>query len=201
MEQERHPGWPTQLTHGDVLLRPVRRADFAAWREVRLRNADWLARWEPTSPMAWPARHTRASFRWMRRQMRRSASDGLAMPFMVFVDDVLVGQVNLGPIARAPVHSADVGYWIDQRFAGRGIVPRAVALVTRHALTHGQLHRVGAVIQPHNAASLRVVRKLGFREEGLLSKYLDIDGAWRDHIGFALTREDDRSALNTILAY
>lgn len=178
----------------------MRRADFAPWREVRLRNVNWLAQWEPTNATAWPTRHTRSSFRWMRRQMRRSAYDGLAMPFMVLVDDVLVGQVNLGPIARAPLHSADVGYWIDQRFAGQGIMPRSVALVTRHALTHGQLHRVGAVIQPQNAASLQVVRKLGFREEGLLHRYLDINGGWRDHLGFALTVEDDRSALDAILA-
>jgi ribosomal-protein-alanine N-acetyltransferase len=45
-------------------------------------------------------------------------------------------------------------------------------------------------IRPENAASLRVVEKLGFRYEGLRRRYIHIDGDWRDHYAFALTRED-----------
>jgi len=54
------------------------------------------------------------------------------------------------------------------------------------------LHRVEVNIRPENAASLRVVEKLGFRDEGLRERYLHIDGAWRDHRTFALTVEDIR---------
>ena len=35
-----------------------------------------------------------------------------------------------------------------------------------------------------------MVEKLGFREEGLRPRYLHIDGAWRDHLVFALTAEE-----------
>ncbi len=45
-------------------------------------------------------------------------------------------------------------------------------------------------IRPENAASLRIVQKLGFRYEGLRRRYIHIDGDWRDHYAFALTRED-----------
>ena len=45
-------------------------------------------------------------------------------------------------------------------------------------------------IRPENIASLAVVRKLGFRDEGLRERYLHINGAWRDHRAFAITRED-----------
>ena len=54
------------------------------------------------------------------------------------------------------------------------------------------LHRVEASIRPENHASRRVVEKLGFREEGLRRRYLHIDGAWRDHLCYALTVEDVR---------
>jgi ribosomal-protein-alanine N-acetyltransferase len=52
------------------------------------------------------------------------------------------------------------------------------------------LHRVEVNIRPENSASLRVVEKLGFREEGLRRHYLHIDGAWHDHRSFAMTTED-----------
>ena len=47
-------------------------------------------------------------------------------------------------------------------------------------------------MRPENVASLRVLEKLGFREEGLFRRYLDVDGGWRDHLCFALTAEEPR---------
>jgi [ribosomal protein S5]-alanine N-acetyltransferase len=54
---------------------------------------------------------------------------------------------------------------------------------------------VEASIRPENQASRRVVEKLGFREEGLRRRYLHIDGAWRDHLCYALTVEDVTGGL------
>ena len=74
--------------------------------------------------------------------------------------------------------------------AGRGIIPTAVALATDHCFATVGLHRVEVNIRPENAASLRVVEKLGFRPEGLRPRYLHIDGDWRDHLSFALTADE-----------
>jgi [ribosomal protein S5]-alanine N-acetyltransferase len=64
------------------------------------------------------------------------------------------------------------------------------------------LHRVEVDIRPENAASLRVVEKLGLRREGYYERYLDIDGGWRDHVGFAITIEElaGRSLLTRLRA-
>ena len=85
---------------------------------------------------------------------------------------------------------ATLGYWVDQARAGRGIVPTAVALATDHCFSALGLHRMEINIRPENGPSLRVVEKLGFRDEGLRLRYLHIDGEWADHRSFALTAEE-----------
>ena len=59
------------------------------------------------------------------------------------------------------------------------------------------LHRLEASVRPENHASRRVVEKLGFRDEGLRRRQLHIDGAWRDHLCYALTVEEVPDRLMT----
>jgi [ribosomal protein S5]-alanine N-acetyltransferase len=179
-------GWPAVLHDGEVVLRPLRVRDSAAWREVRAVNAAWLRPWEATNPDGAAPVRTFAGLVW---ELSRQGRSGTAMPFALEVDGAFAGQVTVGGITWGAMRSAHVGYWVDGRLAGRGIVPRAVALVVDHCLRVG-LHRIEVNIRPENAASLRVVEKLGFRDEGLRERFLHIDGAWRDHRTFALTRED-----------
>ncbi|MCA1836282.1 MAG: GNAT family N-acetyltransferase, partial [Actinobacteria bacterium] len=74
--------------------------------------------------------------------------------------------------------------------AGGGVATAAVALAVDHAFGPVGLHRVEATVRPENVASLRVLAKLGFRDEGLLQRYLEVDGAWRDHRLLAVTRDE-----------
>lgn len=185
-----HPGWPAALAHGRVGLRPLRWRDAGRWSELRLANEAWLTPWEPTSPYGWHERHTRAAYRSMYRAVRLQARQGMSMPFAVLYDEVLVGQLTVSNIHRGALRSAHVGYWVDQGHAGRGVVPVALALVVDHCFGTAGLHRIQADIRPENTASRRVVEKLGFRHEANYVRYLDIDGTYRDHMGFALTIED-----------
>jgi ribosomal-protein-alanine N-acetyltransferase len=52
------------------------------------------------------------------------------------------------------------------------------------------LHRIDATVRPENIASRRVLAKLGFHEEGMFRRYLNVEGAWRDHLIYALNPED-----------
>jgi ribosomal-protein-alanine N-acetyltransferase len=65
-----------------------------------------------------------------------------------------------------------------------------VALLVDHCFAAAGLHRVQIDVRPENVASLRVVAKLGLRQEGRLERFLDINGAWRDHLSFAITVEE-----------
>lgn len=189
------PGWPTVLTEGGVRLRPYRRADAAEWSAVRLANEQWLAPWEPTPPTTWAQWNTPAAFRELQRGQRRALRAGAAFTFAICLyepgqPERLIGHLNISNIVRRAFCSASAGYWIDHRVAGRGIMPTALAMAVDHALTDGCLHRIEVNIRPENVASRRVVEKLGFREEAHHVRYLNIDGQWRDHVGYALTTED-----------
>ena len=126
----------------------------------------------------------------MVRYLRGEATEGRMLPFVLTYDGRLVGQLNVGGITWGSLCSGHVGYWIDQAVAGRGVMPTAVAMVVDHCFFTVGLHRIEVNIRPENAASRRVVEKLGFRNEGVRPRYLHIDGAWRDHLSYALTVED-----------
>jgi ribosomal-protein-alanine N-acetyltransferase len=188
------PGWPARLAHGDVEVRPLRARDAAAWCEVRVRNKHWLRMWEGRTPTqryaSWEARHTMPVFASMLRSSRREARAGRMLPFGITVAGELAGQVTVNSIVRGAFQAGYVGYWVDERVAGRGVMTAALALVADHCFGPVDLHRIEANIRPLNTPSLRVVQKLGFREEGLHRRYLFIDEDWRDHVSYALLKED-----------
>jgi ribosomal-protein-alanine N-acetyltransferase len=181
-------GWPVVLESGDVRLRPISPRDRQAWREVRQRNVAWLQRWDATAPPG--SRPRPKTFGAMVRGMLRSARSGYQLPFVVEVDGRFAGQITINNIIRGSAQFASVGYWIDERVAGRGIMTRAVAMVIDHAFGPVGLHRIEVAIRPENHASLRVVDKLGIPLIGLAPRYLHIDGDWRDHLLFGITREE-----------
>jgi [ribosomal protein S5]-alanine N-acetyltransferase len=193
-------GWPVTLTEPDLLdlpvvLRPVRVKDAAVWRDTRVRNAAWLRAWEPTNPETPLYRSSLGPYVTMARTMRREARQGLTVPWVVTYGGRFAGQLTVGSIVWGSARSAQVGYWIDEALAGRGITPTAVAMAMDHCFFVIGLHRIEATIRPENHASRRVVEKLGFREEGLRRRSLHIDGAWRDHLCYAMTAEDAAGGL------
>lgn len=161
-----------------------------------MRNESWLSPWEATPPgvtalpLSWSDRQSLGVFTQMLRSLRRSARQGNSLPFAITVEGRLAGQLTVGNVVRGAFNNAYVGYWVDAEVAGRGVMPTALALAVDHCFGAVGLHRVEANIRPENVASRRVVDKLGFREEGLHRRYLAIDGAYRDHIGYAVTQED-----------
>ncbi|RNI23890.1 GNAT family N-acetyltransferase [Flexivirga caeni] len=172
-----------------ILLRGLRaRADKREFLELRAANAGWTRPWDSTAPGSEVA--ASMSFAQMVHFQDGEARDGRLLPFAVEVDGVLAGQMHLFGISRGALLSASAGYWIAERYAGRAITPFALALLIDHAFGPVGLHRVEVNIRPDNARSLRVVAKLGLREEGLRRRYLHINGAWHDHVTFAVTTEE-----------
>jgi ribosomal-protein-alanine N-acetyltransferase len=165
--------------------------DSRAWVESRRYNKEWLKPWEATPPGGSGIfGMSNGVFTAMTRRLRSDARHGRALPFVVLVDGRFAGQLNVAGLVRGSMESAHIGYWVDQRVAGKGVMPTSVALVVDHCFAAVGLHRIEVNIRPENVASRRVVEKLGFRDEGVRERYLHISGEWRDHLTFALCRDD-----------
>lgn len=170
-----------------MTIRPLSRGDADEWRAARRRSAAWLRPWDATVPPHGDARPT--TYAALVRRLRRAARQGTSYPFAIEVEGHFVGQITVSNIVRGSALFASVGYWIDVAYAGRGIMPRAVALAIDYCFASG-LHRIEVAIRPENSNSLRVVEKLGIQEVGYAPRYLHIDGEWRDHRIYAITAEE-----------
>ncbi|WP_109473368.1 GNAT family N-acetyltransferase [Ornithinimicrobium cavernae] len=183
--------WPVRLrevrTDGtEIVLRPLSRHDRARWLQMRAENVDWLRPWEATVPTG---PETPIGFTRLRRVLDRAAREGRLLPFVIEVDGLLVGQMQLFDIAWGTRWTASAGYWLDQHATGRGLAAWSLAMLIDHALHDVGLHRVEVAIRPENTASLAVARRLGLPDEGFRAGLVHVDGAWRDHVEFALTAE------------
>ena len=174
-----------------VMLRPLVNADFAAWSEVRIRNGDWLLKWEPAFVGSLPdPSRDRNAFELRIANRERERQLGAGYGFGMFVDSKFAGEINLNNVVRGAFQSAYVGYWIDEARAGQSYIPEAVVTIARFAFDELKLHRLEIDIVPRNKPSRRVVEKLAIREEGVAHRFLEINGAWEDHVRFGITTEE-----------
>ncbi len=184
------PYTPNSLHARRVVLRTLSEQDYEAWLEVRTRCRDWLLKWEPRSAHATHLAEDHRSFVSRCAIRERERQIGTGFGFGIFLEGRFIGEITLSSIQRGPLQSAYIGYWIDEAFAGRGLMPEAVVTMLQYAFETLRLHRVEINIIPRNAASRRVVEKLGIRFEGISERYLEIDGAWEDHARYAITAEE-----------
>lgn len=175
-----------------VYLRPPLRRDWREWCLLRARSRDFLQRWEPT----WAEDAvSRAAFQHRLEHYRRLARQGSGLALHVFrrEDDALLGGLTLNNVRHGIVQSCNVGYWIGEEYARQGYMTEALGATAAYVFERLRLHRLEAACLPENDPSRGLLRKLGFREEGRARAYLKINGAWRDHLLFALVAEDWRA--------
>jgi len=116
---------------------------------------------------------------------------GLVVFFIFRAEDqALLGALTISNVRRGVAQMASLGYWIGKRFARQGYMTAAVNTAIPFAFDHLRLHRLEAACLPSNVASIRLLERCGFSEEGLARRYLKINGRWEDHLLFALLASD-----------
>lgn len=113
--------------------------------------------------------------------------------FGIFVSETeeLAGIVSLTEVLRGPLQSCFIGYFLDKRYNGKGMMTEAVRLVVEYAFNELKLHRIEAGVMPHNIPSMRVLEKAGFHKEGIARKNVKINGKWEDHQVLAIVNENE----------
>lgn len=202
--RSQHPGWPQPVgplvvPAGKVRLRPIRLRDAAQWSRIRLADRAHLEPWEPSTDMNWELRHSASAWPSVCSGLRSEARKGRMLPYAIELDGQFAGQLTIGNVTHGALRSAWIGYWVASDSTGGGVATAALALGLDHCFGPVMLHRVEATVRPENGASRAVLAKAGFREEGLLKRYLDVDRAWRDHLLVAITIEELNGSVASAL--
>jgi [ribosomal protein S5]-alanine N-acetyltransferase len=105
--------------------------------------------------------------------------------FVIDINGEVVGGVGLFEIIK---HKAEIGYWLSEKYWGKGIMTEAVGLIARYAFSKLGLVRLTAKAFAHNKASQRVLEKNGFVSEGMSKKFYLKDGNYIDAVRYAIVR-------------
>lgn len=151
-------------------------------------NAEHFAPWFSALP---PEGLTEEYWRGRHREQREAYREGRSLPLTLFRKEsprgAVVGVCNFTQIYRAAFQACYLGYSIDHRCEGTGMMREALEAALRYVFEEMGLHRVMANYQPTNERSGALLRRLGFTVEGCARDYLYINGAWRDHVLTSLT--------------
>ena len=176
---------PPTIAGPRVYLRPPRMEDagayLAAVRASRPLHGPW------TKPP-----QTRARFEAFVARYAPEGDVTTHAGYLVFrrEDDALVGVFNFSEIVHGGFRSTYLGYMGFLPYAGQGYMTEGMALALEVAFRKLRLHRVEVNIQPTNARSLALAKRLGFTREGFSRRYVKIAGRWRDHERYAMLAED-----------
>lgn len=166
---------------GSVHLRLLQGSDAGQLSAAYRLNRDHLAPWEPARSEEF---FTPAGQRAVIDSKLALHAAGQEFPWVLLAGGRIVGAITLAGIVRGPFLSANMGYWVDKEFNGRGIGSAAIALVLAAARDDLGLHRVQAATLKHNSASRKILDRAGFEKIGLAPSYLKIAGSWQDHVLF-----------------
>ena len=180
---------PPELVGDRVYLKMPPLSDYVGWARVRQESRAFLEPWEPT----WSTDAlTRAAFRRRLHRYARGIREDQGIAFFIFdkQDDRILGGITLSQICRGVTQSSSVGYWIGRPHARQGFMADALRVTVRFVFEGLRMHRLEAACIPNNLPSQGVLKKCGFREEGLAREYLCINGVWQDHKLFAIVWSD-----------
>ena len=108
--------------------------------------------------------------------------DNSQQVFAIEVNGNLCGVVGLVLQQDVYEKSAEIGYWIGEPFRGKGIASEAVKLMTDFGFNELNLRRIYAAVFEFNIASMKVLEKNGYLNEGILKKAVFKNGeVWDEH--------------------
>lgn len=102
-------------------------------------------------------------------------------------DDIVIGTCGYVLLHK---HRGEIGYDLRRSEWGKGVMAEALDAIVDFGFSDMGLQRIEALVMPENVASARLLRKLGFTEEGTLRDYDRFKGAFHDMRCFSILKEE-----------
>jgi ribosomal-protein-serine acetyltransferase len=168
----------------DCRLRLLEESDADELYALVEANRDHLAPWMP-----WAPAQTRAGTLEFIRLTRRQVANDDGFQTAIVRAGRIVGDVGFHGIDWAH-RSTTIGYWLDERQQGNGIMTRAVRALVDHAITVWELNRVEIRAAPENRRSRAIPERLGFRQEGVLREAELVSDHYLDEVVYGMLASD-----------
>ncbi|WP_323123815.1 ribosomal protein S5-alanine N-acetyltransferase [Burkholderia alba] len=168
----------------------ARERDGPALLRYQIANRAHLSPWEPLRQEDF---YTPEAVESRLRVMTRQHDAQSALHLLLLDDDQqsVIGECNFTNIVRGPFQACHLGFSIDSRLEGRGLMAASLRVAIDHVFTELALHRIMANYRPENERSGALLARLGFEREGYARRYLKIGGIWTDHVLTALINPSD----------
>jgi ribosomal-protein-serine acetyltransferase len=164
----------------DLHLRPLEESDADELYALVESDRAHLARWMP-----WAQSQSREGIDEFIRGTRKQLSDGDLFQVAIVSEAAIAGVAGFHGIDRRN-RSTSIGYWLAERYEGRGIMTRTVRVLVDHALGAAGLHRVEIRVAPGNTRSRAIPMRLGFREEGTLRESERLGDGYLDSVVYGM---------------
>lgn len=176
-----------------LVIRSLQKSDYNQWKYAYTNMLPQKNRFD-TSLNRSQTELTKAKFYKLLSDQKNKRQHEDYFDYGVFLcsSGELIGRIGLGHFIRSVTQSSFIGYALFNKYWGLGYAEEAVAALIDIAFSDHKLHRVVAGIEPDNKRSLRLVKKLGFRKEGVSKRVVLLRGEWQDLIQYALTTEDKK---------
>ncbi len=174
----------------DYCLRTLTPDDFELINRYEKANRSHLRPWEPLRDEHY---FSVESARARVEQQMESMQAERSVCFLLLEPErkEVVGRCSYSNIVRGAFQACHLGFSLAESAQGRGLMSKALRITNRYCFEQLGLHRIMANHLPGNARSERLLKSLGFEQEGYARAYLNIAGVWEDHILRALINPDD----------
>lgn len=175
---------------------PVLRTRRLVLREVTAKDAPWYFKhfniWEIADGQEYPGPK---DMKVARRELKIYFTDdfrndaGIRWGITLKGSGELIGSAGFFDWDKK-ISQVEIGYDLDTKYTGQGIMTEAMTAIFRHAFNVMKINRIEAIVSPRNKGSLGLVRRLGFRKEGILREHDFYNGKFTDDYLFSLLKRD-----------
>jgi ribosomal-protein-alanine N-acetyltransferase len=173
-----------------LILQPIKKADYSVWYEAYVNGAVKKSKWDQ-DPLN-PKLCSLTKFLKFKKRLKDLAKNDDYYRYYIFEkkSGALIGQIDFDIFVRGTHQFANFGFFIFNLHWGKGYGQEAAAAGLKIGFKQLKLNRIEAAINLDNKKSIRLVKAIGMKKEGIKKRYWFEDGQWVDHLIYVANPED-----------